>query len=259
MKMKFSIYALAFAACAYAAPAAAQDTAAAEPAAPAAAPSSPFTISGGATLVSDYRFRGISQTNRKAALQGTFSISHESGFYATVWGSSIDDYVAALSDQEVDLVAGYKKSVGTATVDVGVTYYWYPGGCCDADTDFFEPYVAVSNSFGAVTAKVTAAYAPKQNALSIGAGKEDNFYLAGDLSTTIPNTSFGLAAHLGHSFGPSYLTIGKSYTDWSLGGTYAWKNLTFGVSYVDTNKSLPSYTGKNLSGSGVVGSIGVAF
>lgn len=264
MKFTHSMYALALAGSAYAAPVAAQEVAPPAQQEPSAAapeaPASGFTISGGATLVSDYRFRGISQTNRKAAVQGTFSVTHSSGFYATVWGSSIDDYVAALADQEIDLVAGYKTTLGGSTVDVGVTYYWYPGGCCGADTDIIEPYVAVSHSFGTVTGKVTAAYAPKQNSLSVGSGKEDNLYLAGDLSTTIPNTSFGLAAHLGHSFGPSYLTIGKGYTDWSVGGTYAWKNLTFGVSYVDTNKSLPSYTpGRNLSGAGVVGSIGVAF
>src|SRR5687767_13998465 len=40
-----------------------------------------FGINGGATVVSDYRFRGISQTNRRFAVQGTFSVSHTSGFY----------------------------------------------------------------------------------------------------------------------------------------------------------------------------------
>ena len=38
-----------------------------------------------------------------------------------------------------------------------------------------------------MTAKATVAYAPKQNALSIGSGKEDNLYLAGDLSAGVPN------------------------------------------------------------------------
>ncbi|MEO6359636.1 MAG: TorF family putative porin [Sphingomicrobium sp.] len=252
--IKNSLYALALAASAYAAPAAAQDAAAAPE-----APASAFTLNGGATLVSDYRFRGISQTNRKPAVQGSLTVGHSSGFYGTIWGSSIDEYVAAGSDQEIDLVAGYKKTFGTTTVDVGATYYLYPGACCGADTNFIEPYVAVSQAFGIVTAKALLAYAPKQKGLSIGSGSEDNVYLAGDLSTTIPNSTFGLAAHLGHSFGPSYLTIGKGYTDWSLGGTYAWKNLAFGLSYVDTNKSLTGPTGKNLAGSGVVASIGVAF
>ena len=249
MKINHSLYALALTASAFASPAAAQE---------AEAPASPFTISGGATLVSDYRFRGISQTDRRFALQGTIGVTHSSGAYGTIWGSSIDDYVANGSDQEIDFIVGYKKTFGSTTVDGGVLYYYYPGSH-GADSDFAEPYVSVAQAFGPVTAKVTAAYAPKQKALTIGNGKEDNLYLAGDLSATLPNTTFGVAAHLGHSFGPSYLTIGKGYTDWSLGGTYGWKNLSFGLSYVDTNKSLYSPSGRNISKGGIVGSVGVAF
>src|SRR5436305_1493693 len=53
-----------------------------------APPPPAFTITGGATLVSDYRFRGISQTDRDIAVQGTATLSHSSGFYVTFWGSS---------------------------------------------------------------------------------------------------------------------------------------------------------------------------
>ena len=78
------------------------------------------TISGGATLVSDYRFRGISQTDKDFAVQGTFTVSHKSGFYATVWGSSIDDYIAAGSDQEIDPAVGLDDIVELgATVQAG--------------------------------------------------------------------------------------------------------------------------------------------
>ena len=77
------------AATAVAAPALAED---------APAPASPWTVTGGATLITDYRFRGISQTDRRFAIQGTIGISHSSGFYVGTWGSSIDDYVAAGGD-----------------------------------------------------------------------------------------------------------------------------------------------------------------
>src|ERR1700761_3386072 len=100
------------AATAVAAPALADDA----PAAP-AAPTSEFTINGSATLVSDYRFRGVSQTDKRFAVQGGFSVSHASGFYVSVWGSSIDDYVANGRDQEIDLIAGYKTTVSGPTLD----------------------------------------------------------------------------------------------------------------------------------------------
>ena len=90
--MRFPIIAgAALLATSVAAPAFAQDT----------APPPAITVTGGATLVTDYRFRGISQTAKRFAIQGTFTVAHTSGFYATVWGSSIDDYIANGGDAEV--------------------------------------------------------------------------------------------------------------------------------------------------------------
>ena len=223
-------------------------------------PAPALTVTGSAAVVSDYRFRGISQTDKRFALQGGLTVTHESGFYVSTWGSSIDDYVAAGSDQELDLIAGYSRTFGAATVDVGVLYYYYPGSG-GANTDFVEPYASIKGTFGPATAKLSAAYAPKSRALSVDGGltREDNLYVAGDLTASVPNTPLGVSAHLGHSFGPSYLTIGDEYTDWSVGATYTWSHLTFGVSYVDTDKSLYSPTGRNISKAGVVGSITASF
>jgi len=237
--------------------------------APADAPTAPppaFTVTGGATIVSDYRFRGVSQTDRKVAVQGTATVTHSSGFYASFWGSSIDDYVANGSDQELDLIAGYSHTLASGIkVDGGLLYYYYPGGG-NANTDFFEPYADVSATYGPVTGKVTVNYAWSQKALTIGLpgrDKEDNVYLAGDLSAGIPKTPIGLIAHVGHSFGPSWLatdsTGKKGYTDWALGATATYKVLTLGVSYVDTDARFVTGGGRNVSKGGVVASLGVAF
>lgn len=248
--MRFTILGMsALALAAVSAPALAQD-----------APASEFTVTGGATVVSDYRFRGISQTYKRFALQGSLTVSHASGFYVSTWGSSIDDYVAAGSDQELDLIAGYTKTFGAATVDAGVLYYYYPGSG-GANTDFFEPYASVKTTFGPATAKVGVAYAPKQHAIAAVNARDDNLYLYGELSGAVGPIS--LTSHLGYSKGPSFLTIGKNYWDWNVGASYTWNHLTFGVSYVDTNKDLfiskDGVTSKNVSKAGVVGSIGVAF
>lgn len=229
-------------------PVAAQDT----------APPPPLTISGSATVVSDYRFRGVSQTDKRFAVQGGLTVAHDSGLYASVWGSSIDDYVAAGSDQEIDLIAGYRTTRGGTTFDIGVLYYYYPGGG-GANTDFVEPYVSVAHMLGPATAKLTANYAPKAAALGVGAGTKDRLYVAGDLSVGIPTTPFSVSAHLGHSFGPSALTVGKGYIDWNVGVTYVWKALTFGVTYVDTSMAAFAPGGRNITKAGVVGSVGVSF
>jgi uncharacterized protein (TIGR02001 family) len=217
-----------------------------------------FTISGGATLVSDYRFRGISQTDKRFAVQGSFTIAHESGFYGTVWGSSIDDYVYNGADQEIDFILGYRRTVGGTTFDVGALYYYYPGSG-GINSDFIEPFASVAHTFGPVTAKASVAYAPKQAALSIGDGKEDNLYVAGDLTVGVPDTPVSLSAHLGRSFGPSYLTIGEEYTDWSLGASFTHKNLTFALAYVDTDDVFITPSGRNASKAGIVASVGVSF
>ncbi|GAA3995677.1 TorF family putative porin [Sphingomonas humi] len=216
------------------------------------------TVSGGATLVSDYRYRGVSQSNRRPAVQASLTLAHTSGIYGSVWSSSIDDYVANGGDQEIDLTLGFRKSFGATTVDTGVLYYYYPGSG-GANTDFAEPFVSVSHTVGQVTAKAFAAYAPKQKGLSVGSGAEDNLYLAGDLGFAVPKSPITLSAHLGRSFGPSYITLGKAHTDWSLGASAMWKSLTLGLAYVDTDATFITPSGRNASKAGLVASIGAAF
>lgn len=232
-----------------------------------------ITINGTATVVSDYRFRGISQTDKNFAVQGSLTVSHASGFYATVWGSSVDDYVTASlqSNQEIDLIVGFKKTFGATTVDVGALYYVYPKSKLAGDTsssDFIEPYLAISQTFGPVTAKATVAYAPKQTALALDQGatgllpKQDNVYLAGDFSAAIPGTPIGLTAHIGHTWGSSWLVpLPKSeYTDWALGATVTFKALTLGIQYVDTDASpFVTGSGKDVTEGGVVATLGVSF
>lgn len=229
--MRNSSFALgAIALATVAAPAFAQDAPAVDSA------ESEFAITGTVGLTTDYRFRGISQTNEKVAIQGGATLTHKSGFYASVWGSSIDDYVYLDADSEIDLIAGYSKTLENGvTLDGGVLYYLYASANVD-NSDFFEPYASVKYAFGPVTAKVGAAYAWKQKALGVGLGREDNLYVYGELGGAIPGTPISLTSHLGYSHGRSGLTFAqKDYFDWNVGASYTFKNMTFGVSYVDTD------------------------
>ena len=245
---------------ALAAPAFAQDAA--------AAPASPFTVTGGATLTSDYRFRGISQTNKRFAIQGTLGVSHESGFYVGTWGSSIDDYVAGGSDQEIDLYAGYKKTYAGTTVDSGVLYYYYPGSG-GGNSDFFEPYINASHSFGPVGVKVGGNFAWKQHGLAYidpdslkVHDRSTGLYGYGELSAAVPNTGVTITGHLGRSFKDNYITFGQHYTDWSATAAYTWKALTFSAAYVDTDGKKNDFltgTGRNPVKGGFVGAVSAAF
>jgi uncharacterized protein (TIGR02001 family) len=216
---------------------------------------SDFTITGSAAVTTDYRFRGISQSNEQFAVQASATATHSSGVYASFWASSIDDYVAAGSDTELDLIAGYSTTVSDVTLDGGVLYYVYANAAKGANTDFLEIYGSAKAAFGPATVKGGFAYAPKQKAINAGAftgnSKDDNLYLYAETAYSIPDTGFGLSAHLGYTHGRSLLTFGqKDYMDWNLGATYTWKNITFGVSYVDTDfkKSSPYITGASFPG-----------
>ena len=125
----------------------------------------PITVSGSVALVSDYRFRGVSQTDKQMAVQGGVTVSHESGLYGSLWASNLAGWgTFGGANMELDVVGGYKLPIGNgAALDVGLTWYMYPGGA--AKTDFAEPYVKLSGSIGPVSALAGVAYAPPQQAL----------------------------------------------------------------------------------------------
>lgn len=51
--------------------------------------SSDITITGNVSLTSQYRLRGITQTDEDIALQGGITIAHSSGFYVGTWASNL--------------------------------------------------------------------------------------------------------------------------------------------------------------------------
>ncbi|MCW1430401.1 TorF family putative porin [Novosphingobium sp. JCM 18896] len=252
---------------------------------------SAIKVTGSVTLASDYRFRGVSQTDKAMAIQGGITVTHESGLYVGTWASNLSGWgTFGGSNTELDLIGGYAMDLGGATLDVGLTWYMYPGG---ADkTDFAEPYVKLSTTQGPVSLLAGVAYAPKQEALgrwyasgaAYGTGvpttagaKDDNLYIWGDAAYAIPETPFKLKAHIGYSdgnpgLGPNGTSVAPTgkYLDWSLGGEAAWGPLTLGVSWIDTDISnaesaylQPNFSstkdGSSIAGSTVLVSLTAAF
>jgi uncharacterized protein (TIGR02001 family) len=83
----------------------------------------PCTTTANVGLTTDYVFRGISQSNEEAAVQG--GVDFTCGrFYAGVWASSI---YAQEGTTEVDLYGGFKTTTGPINWDLGLIYYAYPG------------------------------------------------------------------------------------------------------------------------------------
>jgi uncharacterized protein (TIGR02001 family) len=186
-----------------------------------------FDLTSTVSIVSDYRFRGISLSNREPAVQGSIDVSHRSGVYAGVWGSTVADTGGA--KVEVDGSIGWKGRVGPVTLDVGGAGYFYPGG---TGVNYFETYGYIGKSIGPAELRVGAVYAPVQGNL----GGTDNLYLTADARVGIPKTPFTLTGSVGHEHGALAGPNGNKW-DWSFGAEYTRAPFTLGLSYVDTNIS----------------------
>jgi uncharacterized protein (TIGR02001 family) len=249
--------------------------------APAAAPEAPEVspISANVTVVNDYRYRGISQSNFKPAIQGGFDYAHESGFYIGNWNSSISwisDAASAGGNKnvsapiEMDFYAGIKKELigeGFAS-DLGVLQYYYPTSGLvisgtQANPNTTEIYAAQNFTFGPITGFAKFSYAA--STLFGFAGSTGSYYP--DLTVNYDTGVWGLAlnAHVGYQYvagnvqGSPKVSNSSlySYTDYKLGVT---KDLGGGLSlaaaYITTNAgktgstyNYTSPTNKNLGGS----------
>ena len=213
---------------------------------------SSISISGGATVVSDYRFRGFSPSNEEAAIQGTFSISHESGLYLGTWGSSI----GFANGTEIDVFAGYSTEVTPGlTADIGATLYLYPG---TADSSIIEPYFSLSGDLGPASVKTGIAWAPGgQDSL----GDDSGIYIYTDVGVGIPDTPITLKGHLGYAKSDSFLGgLDGDVLDYSVGVDFSWNVLTLGVAYVNTDApKLGGYKESVGADGAIIFSLGASF
>lgn len=172
--------------------------------------SAQFSFNAG--VVSDYFFRGISQTEHDPALQGGVDWNHESGFYLGSWASNVS--FDGDSDIEVDLYGGAKIPVTEQlTFDVGYMRYEYVDGEAADDA-----YLGVT--FNNLNLKYSHGFEITWD------------YLEGSYDVSLPE-DFGLTFHLGHTeFSDGGL---KDYNDWKVGISKSWKGLDWEVAFVDTN------------------------
>lgn len=202
-------------------------------------PPKAITLSGSVTIVSDYRFRGISLSDKDFALQGALRADHRSGFYIATWGSSIEQLNGA--EVELDVYGGWTGDFNGWKPDVGLYSYLYPGG---SDLNYFEIYGALTREFGPVSATVGINYAPNQ-----GNTTSDNTYVYGKAGVGLPGTPLSLSAGIGYENG----AFADHKVDWTLGLSATFGALSVGVSYVDTDQRF------RLGDAGVVFSVGAAF
>jgi uncharacterized protein (TIGR02001 family) len=200
--------------------------------------------------ISDYRYRGISQTRLHPAVQGGFDRlpMPDSGLYAGTWLSSISwaRDAGGGGHVEMDIYGGKRGELGGGfSYDVGVLGYVYPGNGLGAVPGF------VNANTGEVYAQVGKGpfYLKYSNALSNLFGFVDSRYSsyldagasldAGDGITVILHAG---RQHVQHS-------ANASYTDWKLGVSKAWGAVTGTLAFVGTNAQEAAYTSARMGSS----------
>lgn len=202
----------------------------------------------------DYRYRGISQTRLKPAVQGGIDYSN-GGFYVGTWASAIrwiKDANGGNANVELDVYGGYKGDIvkDSLSYDVGVLTYQYPSNKLNPKAETTEVYGALT--FGPATLK----YSHSVSNLFGFASSKNSGYL--DLSASFDvGGGVTLAPHLGYQKVAS--NANYSYTDYSLTVSKDFSGLVLSAAVIgaDTKKiaGTPAYVspqGKDLGKAGVV-------
>lgn len=185
-------------------------------------------VTGTAAIVSDYDFRGFSQTGEEPAVQLSIDYGHESGWYLGTWGSNVgpfNDGGTNTASTEVDVYTGFKGEAGVLGWDAGITYYTYSGA---SDLNYAEIYGRFSVNIVSFGLYYSNAFGHKDN--------DEGVYVYGDVG--IPAGPLTIGLHAGYSTGDgieqAYFsgTGEDSYFDYSVGVSYTASNLTLGMKWV---------------------------
>jgi uncharacterized protein (TIGR02001 family) len=170
----------------------------------AAPPPSPWDIVVTAALMTDYNFRGISQSNHKPSTQAGFEVRYNWNAnwqsYGGISGESINFPNNAAA--EIDFYGGIRPTFDKLALDFGAWYYYYPGGQCFSAGTFTFTGVQLLNGAGAC------------NSFSAGgnfqgAGSNTNNLLLPNGNAVKANVSFW------EIYGKGTYTVNDS---WSFGG-----------------------------------------
>ena len=103
------------------------------------APAAHAELSANIGVTSNYMWRGVTQTDDGAAVQGGIDWGHDSGFYLGTWASNIKWATDLSSGVEVDFYGGYGGEFNDFGYDLGLVYYYYPDSDYE-DSNFYEIY-----------------------------------------------------------------------------------------------------------------------
>ena len=202
-------------------------------------------LSGNFGLTSNYKFRGISQTDNKPAAQGGFDLNHGSGLYLGVWTSNVSNWAKFEGNgQEVDIYAGYSTELPMGLgFDIGALQYVYPGtlvGDSGKKPNTLEFYVGLS--FGPISYKFSQT---SDLWFSVAGSKNSTYH---HISAEFPLSE---KASVTAAFGEQTVKgVGNpTYNDYSIGVSYALpSDFSVTLAYVGTSGLSPAEKGSFTAG-----------
>jgi len=173
------------------------------------------------TGVSDYVFRGVSQTDEDPTLQAGFTYASPVGLYAGAWGSGVD-FGPGDPSTEVDFLIGYAVDVGdSVNFDVLLNRYTYPG----ASELNYNELITTTTFAGQYTA--TVAYSN-----DVWNSSTDGWYFGLGGEWALPQ-AFTLSANVGRSTFED--GIARDYTDFNVGVSRQFGLFNLGLGYYGTD------------------------
>ena len=184
-------------------------------------------FSANVALVTDYIYRGITQTDNGLAIQGGFDAAY-GVFYAGTWASSVD--FRDDTTMEIDFYGGVAPNIGETNFDFGVIYYAYPDSpeLPTGTQNFVEFYAGIGQSFGPIEPSVKVSYSPDFYGETGGA-----FYIEGDVALQIIE-ELSASAGIGASLFEDDL-LNDDYIDFNAGITAASWGLDFDLRFHSTS------------------------
>jgi uncharacterized protein (TIGR02001 family) len=176
------------------------------------------------TAVSDYDFRGFSQSAKDPALQASADYAFgETGFSMGAWASNVD-FEPFDGDIELDLYANYVGEINdTFAWTAGLTYYLYPG------SDDLGEYPEIYVGFNAGNFSFKQWYTDNLYDFDV-----DAMYTEGNYTHSI-NDAVSLAFHVGYAWGDAWEA--EELIDYAVQLNWAVNNFTIFGKFTGTDAS----------------------
>ena len=193
----------------------------------------PWDFAFGSAMMSDYVFRGITQSNHKPSVAAYFepryNITKDLQLYIGASGESIS--FANRAAAEIDIYGGIRPTVGMFAFDFGVWGYLYPGGQCYNSAAI--PGSGIPGSDASCAASPIGNSDPVTGGLPINgnfAKKDASFYEGYAKVNVTINDQFQIGAN--EYYSPNFLNLGAWGNYASITGKWTAPSTTFGSSGV---------------------------